>query len=600
MVSAQEVNNNLHSLKTLMVNNLVNRGVIATNDDKISTILNDILNINNKIPIHISLTSDKTTLNLSTDPTANITAQVLDIGNNPIKNINVTLKKDNVNLLSQSTDQNGKTIFNYTPETEGLSTLTAEVTSTDTYSFTTCNSVDISALRDITLSLTVAGSTYNDVNQGVLTINYSIDGVDASLQPTLLQNVKILVNNVDKTSAISNNQLTGLNAGYYTIVAQYPGETNKYNSATVTKTASIAKGSGIASISLSSTSVGAGSTITASGSGVGTIYIGTTSGGNNIATGSGSASGNYSQCQGGVTIYVTSLGDDNHNSKTVSQSCSFNSYGGALSGFGVSNSNPYDGDTVTISASSNQGSYHIYVKDGSSVTTYTNQSVNISKGAGSSVVVWASADGGCQYYSSSSGQTTISWKSKAGTSMGISGGSTTWGNSISLSASLGISGQSVAFYENGSYIGSSTTNSGGTAYYSVSKSSPTSASYSANYGGDGSHYGCSSGSTTCTWTKRSTYVSGYPGSMSKGQSFYVIIKGQQNEAVVGQSIGCTMTRVSTGVTATWYATTDTGGTATYNALNYTFTDTINFSGSYGGNDYYTGCSFNVNVSYKGS
>ena len=53
MVSAQEVNNNLHSLKTLMVNNLANRGVIATNDDKISTILNDILNINNKIPIHI-------------------------------------------------------------------------------------------------------------------------------------------------------------------------------------------------------------------------------------------------------------------------------------------------------------------------------------------------------------------------------------------------------------------------------------------------------------------------------------------------------------------------------------------------------------------
>ena len=88
--------------------------------------------------------------------------------------------------------------------------------------------------------------------------------------------------------------------------------------------------------------------------------------------------------------------------------------------------------------------------------------------------------------------------------------------------------------------------------------------------------------------------------MSKGQSFYVIIKGQQNEAVVGQSVSCTMTRVSTGGTATWYANTDTGGTATYNALNYTFTDTINFSGSYGGNDYYTGCSFNVNVSYKGS
>lgn len=87
---------------------------------------------------------------------------------------------------------------------------------------------------------------------------------------------------------------------------------------------------------------------TASASGYGTIKIGTTNGGSQIATGNGSASGTYTPpSAGNKTIYATSSGNSTYNGASNSKTLTVNKANSSTS-IGLSSTSINIGDSVTI------------------------------------------------------------------------------------------------------------------------------------------------------------------------------------------------------------------------------------------------------------
>lgn len=108
------------------------------------------------------------------------------------------------------------------------------------------------------------------------------------------------------------------NAGNYTVYATSTGSST-VNSGSASTSVTISKASGSVTLSNASGTISINQTRTISATGQGTVKIGTTSGGTDIASGTNSASGTWKALKGGVnTIYAKSEGNTNYSSADTS------------------------------------------------------------------------------------------------------------------------------------------------------------------------------------------------------------------------------------------------------------------------------------------
>jgi len=407
--------------------------------------------------------------------------------------------------------------------------------------------------------------------------------------------------------------------GTATINAKYEGNTTTYDSssASLNITVSITKTDSTVSISLSSTSITRGNSITITVSGKGTINIGTSSGSNNIGTVSSSGTVSYTPSSS-TTIYAVSSGDADYNGASNSAyitvndppSPSYTYHSTSLSISGSTNVISTNSATYTINKNGiPSGATISYYLDDSLLgsTTGNTFTATIDTGNHTLKVVYGGQTIGYDVYNGSNATLSVNGyvpdepnpDIASTASISVSSNNVVWGEAVTLTANTNVPNSTIWICY-GSQSNSVTTNSSGTAYLSVSFSSPQTASAWVEIHDISGYTDCTSGSISITVKKRATSFGNLRTQIAKGEAWSCIIMDEKNSNVSGRKVHITNKLYNTTTTSDLgWSTSQSSGLVETIAINYDLKNAyIGFYPTFGGDDYYEGCTDGVWCNYN--
>lgn len=407
--------------------------------------------------------------------------------------------------------------------------------------------------------------------------------------------------------------------GTATINAKYNGNTTTYDSssASLNITVSITKVDSTVSISLSSTSITRGNSINITVSGKGTINIGTSSGSNNIGTVTSSGTISYTPSSS-CTIYAVSSGDADYNGATNSAYVTVNNppsptYTYHNTSLGISGStNVVSTSTITYTISKSgipSGATIKYYIDDSLLgsTTGSTFTATIDTGTHTLKVVYDGQTSGYDVYYGSNATLSVSGYVPeepnpdvvSTASISVSSNNVTWGEPVTLTANTNVPNSTIWICY-GSQSNTVTTNSSGTASLSVSFSTPQTASAWVEIHDISGYTNCTSGNVSITVRKRATSIGNMRTQIAKGEAWSCMVIDEKNANVVGRKVHITNKLYNTTQTNDLgYCTTNTSGVCETVDINYDLKNAyIGFYPTFGGDDYYEGCTDGVWCNYN--
>lgn len=596
MTNPVTLQDSLSALKTLLKNNLTNRGLSVDNINNLTTLSNKVLDINSTVPTSVTLISNKNLININTDPIASLTVTAKDYGNNPLKNNDIKILSGSNVIYTGQTNNSGILNYDYRPTEPSVTNLTAQIVATGNYETSTSSEVPITVVSILNTTTTLyANKTSLSIlsnKQSTLTAHV-VDSSGAAAKNVSVQfknGNSILDTKVTNDSGDAVYTYTTSSVGSVSIVAHTVANSSYQESTSSGVTITTYKESSSSSIniaSLSSNYIGATVVLTGSNSGGGTVYyyegntlLGTSSSGGNISVGGLS--------EGTHTYHTYFAGDGNYNgsdSGTVSVGISKYDSGLSVSSTGGT---IYIGYTsVTVSAS---GAGTVYIKSGSTTLASGSGSTSYTftpSSSSTSFNVSCSGDG--SHYGGSTTYT-VSATSRTTPTLSLVINSSTQNTYTynTLVATRNTSGTTLRLYVNDSEVASSTGT--GVSYQLYPTSEGTYRVYAKSDGSD-AYVEVQTGTQTVTASNKTSSLTASTGASSTYYGWYVyyVLKTNDGTAITDASPSATYNGTTVGM--------QNMGSGVYRFQHYVGADggTLNVSVSYGGKSGVNGCSISNSI-----